>query len=109
MNKKYTSITSGFNFVKGIYLNDSCLLKGRQITLEDLKPLIGKSKTFQIQDCFGDWDEVTFTIQNVVKTRYHFEYYVKASAYVPERMFPTIYQIVKDLDIIAPISLCVIQ
>ena len=97
MNKKYTSMQSGMDFVKGIYQNDSCRLRGRKITIEDLKPLIGKSKTFQIQDCFGDWEEVTFTIQNVVETRYHFEYYVKASSYVPERQCPTIYQIVKDL------------
>ena len=102
-------MTSGSNFVKGIYWNDSCVLRGRQITLDDLKPLIGKSKTFQIQDFFGNWEEVTFTIQNVVETRYHFEYCVKASSYVPDRMCPTIYEIVKDLDIIAPLSLCVVQ
>ena len=108
MNKKYTSFTSGYDFVKGLYQNNACRLRGRKITLNDLKPLIGKSKTFQIQDCYGDWENVTFTIQNVVETRYHFEYYVKASSYVPERMCPTIYEIVKDLDIIAPISLCVV-
>lgn len=109
MNKKYTSMQSGINFVKGIYQNDSCKLRGRHITLEDLKPLIGKSKTFQIQDYFGGWEDVTFTIQNVVETRYNFEYYVKASSYVPDRMCPTIYQIVKDMDLIAPISLCVVH
>ena len=109
MNKKYASFKSGHDFVKGIYQNDSCRLRGRQITLEDLKPLIGKSKTFQIQDWFGGWEKVKFTIQNVVETRYHFEYHVQASSYVPERMCPTIYQIVKDLDIIAPISLRVVQ
>lgn len=104
MVRKYTSLKYGFNFVKGLYLNSSCTLDG-EITLEDLKPLIGKSKIFEVQDWFGGCEKVKFTIQNVVETQHHFEFYVKSSSHVPERMCPTIYEIVKDLNIIAPISL----
>jgi hypothetical protein len=98
----------GYNWVRGIYQNDSSTLQGK-ITLQDIKFLVGKNRTFEVCSFWGGSDMIKFTITEVEENEYgYFMIHIKASDCCPDRFYPSISEILgdeaKEKNLLFPIS-----
>lgn len=82
-------------FVIGHYRNDKDVLRRKDITDGQLINAVGKGKWFCIYDWFGNRIHARFTIKKIEKDEFNdYIYTVSSNKDVPERYFPSLYQIV---------------
>ena len=112
MENKVKVSKSGYNWVKGSYLNEDSRLKGMTIKMSDIEYLKGKCRNFKMYDFFGDCCDIKFTISDVQETKYDFIITITSSKTCPERFFPLVDQILgkekcKNENLLYPISYCI--
>lgn len=93
-------------FVLGEYYSRKDVKRASAFTEEQIMQALGKSKEYNVRDWYGSVDEVTFTISSITKDKYgDYIYTVESSQRVPERFFPTPYDICIDYgDLVCAIS-----
>jgi hypothetical protein len=96
-------------FVLGKYVKREDAKPKSAFTEEQIMNALGRSKIFNVRDWFGSVDEVTFTITKIEKTDYgEYIYTVESTQQIPDRFFPTVYEICWGDNVAAPISLAIL-
>lgn len=79
-------------------------------TKEQIIAALGKNKEYSYTDWFGSTYDVTFTITNIEEGKYGYIYTIRCNENVPNRFFPSVYDICDGCDnIAAPISTSMID
>lgn len=105
-------IKSHGEFVIGKFHSRKDVLRRKDVTEEQIMSALGKSKTFNVRDWFGDTDTHTFAIVDIEKTKYgHYIYTIKCDDdCVPTGYYPDVRDIISSYNTIAyPISYSVIS
>lgn len=98
-------------FVIGHYRNNKDILKRKDITDGQLISAVGQKKFFCIEDWYGNRIHAKFTISKIEKNEYgDYIYTISSNKDVPERYFPSPYEIIDCVpNIAAPIGYSIIR
>lgn len=79
-------------------------------TKEQIMAALGKNKEYSYTDWFGSTYDVTFTITNIEEDKYGYIYTIRCNEDIPERFFPSVYDICGGCaNIAAPISTSIVD
>lgn len=98
-------------FIIGKYYSSKDILRRKDITDGQLINAVGKRKWFCIYDWFGNRTHARFTIKKIEKTEFgDYIYTISSNKDVPERYFPSLYQIVDlYLNTAVPVSYSILH
>ena len=98
------------SYVLGEYRHKSDEKNVSNFTEEQIMAALGKSKEYSYTDWFGSTYDVTFTITNIEENKYGYVYTIRCNENVPNRFFPSVYDICAGHDNVAlPISTSVVD
>lgn len=98
------------SYVLGEYRHRTDRKNVSNFTKEQIMAALGKNKEYSYTDWFGSTYDATFTITNIEEGKYGYIYTIHCNKNVPNRFFPTIYEICDGCaNIAAPISTSIID
>ena len=107
---KEIKVQARSSYVLGEYRHTSDEKNVSNFTKEQIMAALGKSKEYSYTDWFGSTYNVTFTITNIEENKYGYVYTIRCNENVPNRFFPSVYDICKGHDNVAlPISTSVVD
>lgn len=98
------------NYVLGEYRHRTDEKNVSNFTKEQIMAAIGKNKEYSYTDWFGSTYNVTFTITYIEEGKYGYIYTIHCNENVPNRFFPSIYEICGGCaNIATPISTSIVD
>ena len=83
--------------------NDYVILNEEELK-SSLLNLVGKSLKQNFTNYYGSSEDVIFTVHSVEKKDWKFVVTISCNTNVPERFYPTLFEIAKPYGLMAPIS-----
>ena len=107
---KEIKVQAHSSYVLGKYRHQTDEKNVSNFTKEQIMVALGKSKEYSYTDWFGSTYNVTFTITNIEEGKYGYIYTIHCNENVPNRFFPSVYDICDGYaNIAAPISTSIVD